>query len=139
MSARRPVIRHFIACEEIEETQTPEGRQYSLKRIVHRIRPLPGVSFPRIHPGLSLFVMLSDAEGVHEFSVEVVYWNQGEQVSLWKTKAAQRALGADPLSVHGWPIRLRNILLPQAGDYDIVLWCDGSVLARETIHVGGAG
>jgi len=138
MPTRRPVVRHFIACEEVEETLTPEGRQYSLKRLVHRIRPLPGATFPRIHPGLSFFVMLSDAEGVHEFSMEVVYWSQGEQVSLWRTKTVPRDLGPDPLAVHGWPIRLRNILLPQAGDYDFVLWCDGGIIARETIHVGGA-
>ena len=135
MDARRPIVRHFIACDEVEETHTSEGRQYTLKRIVHRIRLRAGAAFPRVHPSLSFFVMLTDGPGVHAFNMEVVYWQHGEQESLWRTKTATRDLGADPLAVHGWPIRLRNIMLRQPGEYEFVLWCDDVILARETINV----
>ncbi len=92
------------------------------------------------HPSqMALFVMLTDAQGIHEFSVEVLLWDQGQQRSLWTTKRVKVDLGNDPLHVHGWTIRLKNVLLPQPGNYELVLWCGSEVIARQTyqcdIHI----
>jgi hypothetical protein len=127
MAVRKPIVRHFIACEEVEQS----GGNYSLLRIVHAIRAK--ISYPRIHPHIALFVMLTDVDGWHEFWVEWVLFDLGQQQSLWTTKHVRLDLGSDPTWVHGWPIRLKNLWLPQSGEYELVLWCDGDVLARESI------
>jgi hypothetical protein len=133
MNARKPIVRHFIACEKVDSSAG--ARQYSLQNIIHSIRTLPGATFPQVHPELFLFVMMTDGRGAHEFGVELVYWDRGTQRSTWASQRVKLDLGRDPLTVHGWPIRLRNLPFVQPGDYDFVLWCDGEVLARETIHV----
>jgi hypothetical protein len=79
--------------------------------------------------------MMTDGQGTHEFGVELVYWDGGTQRSTWTSHRVKLDLGQDPLIVHGWPIRLRNIPFAHPGDYDFVLWCDAEVIARETIHV----
>ena len=129
---RKPIVRHFIPCENVQKSSES---QYSIQNIVHTIRALPGANYPRIHPQIVLFVMLTDAQGIHEFCVEVVLWEHGQQRSLWTTKRVKVDLGNDPLHVHGWTIRLNNVLLPQAGSYELVLWCGAEVLARQTILV----
>ncbi len=133
MSARKPIVRHLIACEKVESF--PEKRQYSLQNIIHTICTLPEAAFPQIVPEIDFFVMMTDAQGVHEFAIELVYWESGAQRSTWTSRRVRLDLGQDPLTVHGWPLRLRNVPFPQPGDYDFVLWCGGEVIARETIHV----
>ena len=130
MSGQIPIVRHFIACEQLQIS--PEGR-YSLFNLIHAIHPIEGATYPRIHPEIVLFALLTDGNGEHEFYVEVIYWSDGEQQSTWKTKIVKLDLGNNPLHVHGWPIRLKNVLFSQPGQYDFVLWCDGSEIARETI------
>jgi len=133
MNSRKPLVRHFIACEKVESST--DKRQYSLINIIHAIQTLPGAAFPQIYPELYLFVMMTDGQGTHEFAVELVYWDCGAQRSTWTSRRVKLDLGQDPLRVHGWPVRLRNIPFAQRGDYDFVLWCDGEVIARDTIHV----
>jgi len=129
MAARKPVVRHLIACEDV---RVSAGDRYSLIEVVHAIRAT--ASYPRIHPHIALFVMLTDAHGVHRFCVEWVLFDRGQQRSLWTTKSVSLDLGQDPTQVHGWCIRLKNIWLPKAGDYEFVLWCDGQAVARESIR-----
>jgi hypothetical protein len=116
MAVRRPVVRHLIACEDVQPSTA--GR-YSLIEVVHAIRA--AAPYPRIHPRITLFVMLTDAEGVRVFWVEWVLFDRGQQRSLWTTKPVKLHLGHDPTQVHGWSIRLKNIWLPQPGDYEFVL------------------
>ncbi len=58
MAVRKPVVRHFIACERIEQSQ--DGRQYSLINTVHALKLLPGAAYPQILPEIALFVQMSD-------------------------------------------------------------------------------
>jgi hypothetical protein len=97
---------------------------------------LPGAAFPQIHPELFLFALMTDAQGTYEFNVELVYWDSGTQRSIWTSRRVKLDLGQDPLRVHGWPIRLRNLPFARPGDYDFVLWCDSVIISRETIRVG---
>jgi hypothetical protein len=129
MALRQPIVRHFIACEDVQRSASGH---YSLVDIVHGIRA--AAPYPRIHPRITLFVMMTDGDGTHEFWVEWVLFAAGQQQSLWSTKHVKLDLGSDPTQVQGWTIRLRNVWLPQPGDYQFVLWCDGDILAREAIR-----
>lgn len=130
--SRIPVVRHFIACERIE--RSPDGRQCSLVNVIHAIQPLPGVPYPRIHPELGLFVQMSDGRGTHSFQLELVYLAE-EEVVIHATPPVERDLGPDPLMVHGWPLRLRNVPFPHPGVYEFRLRCDGQEVAREPIRL----
>ena len=132
MAIRLPVVRHFIACEDVEPSQ--DGRQYTLRNLVHAIRPLPGEAYPCLHPEVCLFVLMTDVYEQHRIRVELVFWHQpADETSIYTTREGILNLGSDPLIVHGLPIRLRNLLFPNAGLYEFRLWCDGQIIARETI------
>src|SRR5665213_3508530 len=122
MSARKPIVRHLIACEKVESF--PEKRKYSLQNVIHTIRTLPGAAFPQILPEIDFFALMTDAQGFYDFAIELVYWDSGSQRSTWTSRRVRLDMGQDPLTVHGWPVRLRNVLFLKPGNYDFVFWCD---------------
>jgi hypothetical protein len=109
----------------------PGGAQYSLVNVIYAIKPLPGLSYPRIHPELWLFVQMTDGRGSHSFRIELIFLD--DQRSTYTSGPVTLDLGDDPLIVHGWPIRLKNLLLQRPGLYEFHLLCDGQVIAREPI------
>jgi hypothetical protein len=133
LAGRLPVIRHFIACERVE--RSPNGRHYSLINVIHSIRGLPGALFPRIHPELTLFIMMTDSLGSHNFSIQVATWDNEEERSIWETRKATLDMGDDPLKVHGWSFRLRDIWFDRPGLYELRLICNGEIVAREPIRL----
>jgi hypothetical protein len=124
-----PVVRHFIACDRVE--RSPDGRSYSLIRLVHAIRPLPGAPYPRIHPGVWLFVQMSNGRGPSEFQIRLVFLD--DETSIYTTPTVTLDLGQDPLVVHGWPVQIRNIFFRRPGLYEFRLTCNGREIAREPI------
>jgi hypothetical protein len=124
-----PVIRHFIACDRIEVT--PGSSQYSLVNVIHAIKLLPGATYPRIHPELSLFVQMTDGRGKHAFQIQLVFVDDDQ--STYLSEPVILDLGNDPLTVHGWPIRLKNVLFARPGLYEFRLLFEGQVIARESI------
>lgn len=129
-----PVVRHFIACLEIEPSAS--GRGVTLRDTVHAIVRLPGEPFPCIRPKIALFALLTNGRGVHDFTIELTQFDQGRDVLVrppWGP--ARRDLGQDPTVVHGFPIPLTNIKFPVAGQYAFHLFCDGRPIAEEKVTV----
>lgn len=126
---RVPVVRHFIACERIDTSA--DGAQFSLVNVIHAIRPLPGAAYPRIHPQLCLFAQMTDGRGSHSLHLQLVFLD--DERSTYTSKPVILDLGNDPLVVHGWPMRLRNLFFERAGLYEFRLMCSGQVIAREPI------
>jgi hypothetical protein len=77
---RIPVVRHFIACEKIETT--PGGSRYSLVNVIHAIKPVPGVNYPRIHPEPCLFVQMVNGRGKNTFRVQLVFVDDENRFTL---------------------------------------------------------
>ena len=94
--ARKPIIRHFLACEEIERLS--DGRQFTLHKVIQAIYLRPNGLFPQIVPEIALYVVLTDAVGSHTFTIELVTWDEeGQEESLFESRAAVVELGDDPL------------------------------------------
>jgi hypothetical protein len=127
---RIPVVRHFVACERIDTSA--DRKQYSLVDVIHVIKPLPDAqpAYPRIHPSLWLFVQMSDGRGSHTFRIQLVF--DGDK-STYASSPVILDLGNDPLTVHGWPIHLKNLLFQRPGLYEFLLLCDEQVIATESI------
>jgi hypothetical protein len=120
-----PLVRHFIACEEI----LIEAVNVTLRNIFHVIRALPGHPYPRIHPRLQLFALLANGRGTHSFAVECYRGVALDEVLIYRSPTFTQDLGNDPIQVHGMPIRLNNLLFPQPGQYEFRLLCNDSVIA----------
>ena len=129
-----PVVRHFIACVAIEPSSSPHS--VTLRDIIYAIVRLPGEPFPCIRDKMSLFAILTNGRGIHEFTIELSRFDRGEERLVrpaWGP--VQRDLGQDPTVVHGFPITLGNIVFQDAGQFIFRLFCDGQAIAEEQILV----
>lgn len=91
-----PIIRHFLACDEI--VISPDGERYSLVNVIHAIRPLPGVTYPRRHPLICLFVQMTNGRGCHTFRIELVSGVGPHERTAYTTPAHGYDLGTDTRS-----------------------------------------
>lgn len=129
-----PIVRHFIACSAIE--QSDSGRGVTLRELVHAIVRLPGEPFPCVRDKIALFALLTDGRGRHEFTIELTRLEQGtERLVSPAWGPAHRELGQDPTIVHGFPILLTNVVFHEAGQYSFHLLCDGQKIAEEKVLV----
>lgn len=126
-----PIVRHFIACQEIES----DGRGVTLHQTIHAVVRLPGETFPCIVPRLSLFILMTNGRGTHDFSIELVRYAQGEEELIRSWGPITRDLGEDPAIVHGLPVEMSNVVFPLAGQYEFRLLCRGRVIAVEKLSV----
>src|SRR5713226_2106807 len=98
MASEIPVVRYFVPCLEI--VVAPDGRDVTLRSLVHTIARLPGEPFPCIRERLVLYALLANGRGEHDFEVELVFFDQGVEQSRrrpWRSVD----LGQDPSKVFG--------------------------------------
>jgi hypothetical protein len=128
-----PIARHFIVCERVD--RSADGRHVTLHNVIHSIRPLPGHTYPRIHPGVALYAVLTNGRGQHTLAVELLAGVGPTAASIYRTRPFTIDLGNDPLVVHGLPIRLWNLPFPSPGQYEFVLLCNDVPIAHELVEL----
>lgn len=127
-----PIVRHFVACEDI--VLSDDANSYSLIDVMQVIRPPPGDSFPCISPVVCLFTALANGRGEHTFAIQLIYFSLAEEDEVYRTPDFTRNLGQEPLTLHGLPIRLRNLIFPQPGQYEFRLLCNDVDIAAAKIE-----
>jgi hypothetical protein len=66
---------------------------------------------------------------------ELTFLDEGVERSLRRSYPRPVDLGQDPTTVHGLPIRMRNVTFDQPGQYTFYLLCDGQRIAQEQVEV----
>jgi hypothetical protein len=132
MASEIPIVRYFVPCLEIDVAA--DGRDVTLRNLIHSIVRLPGAPFPIIQERLALYALLANGRGEHDFEVELVFFDQGNERSR-RRPWLRRDLGQDPSEVWGLCIPLRNVVLEQPGQYTFYLLCDGQRIAAAHVEV----
>jgi len=122
-----------LACLEV--MVEPGSQTVTLRDLIHAIVRLPGEPFPCIREQMALNAVLRNGRGEHQFAVELTLLDQGAERSLRRSDPRPVDLGPDPTTVHGLPIRLRNVTFDQPGQYTFYLLCDGQRIAQEQVEV----
>jgi hypothetical protein len=133
MASEIPVVRNLVACREV--VADPGANTVSLTDLIHVVEPLPGEVPPYIVEPLALYALLTNGRGVHEFAVELVRSDMGQERVVGRVGPVRIDLGQDPVAVLGLPIPLRNVVVNQPGQYAFHLVCDGHDIADEKILV----
>jgi hypothetical protein len=133
MASEIPVVRNFQACLAVETD--PSGTGVSLRTLVHAIVRLPGEPFPCIRDNLALYALLSNGRGAHDFLVELIRLDRGEEKPVGRLGPVRVDLGQDPVAVLGLPIPIRNVVFNEAGQYAFELVCDNTPIADVKISV----
>lgn len=115
MASEIPIVRNFVACREIGAD--PVANTVSLTNLIHVVEPLPGEVAPYIVEPLALYALLTNGRGVHQFAVELVRFDMGQEQVVGRVGPVRIDLGQDPVVVHGLPIPLRNVVIHQPGQY----------------------
>jgi len=133
MASEVPVVRHLVACLEV--LVEPASRNVTLRNLIHAIVRLPGEPFPCIREQMALYAVLTSGRGKHELAVELTFLDQGVERSLRRSASRPVDLGQDPTTVHGLPIRMKNVTFDQPGQYTFYLLCDGQRIGKEQVEV----
>jgi hypothetical protein len=128
-----PVVRFFLACRQIEVDAS--RRDFSLQRLIYKIVRLPGEPFPCLCEPMALFALLSNGRGTHSFGIELTWFSEGEEETIWQSASRPVDLGLDPTAVLGLPIPLKNVTFAQAGQFSFHLLCNESRIAVVEVDV----
>jgi hypothetical protein len=126
-----PVVRHLIACENIQPGSSSE--QFTLVNVITRIRSLEAVPFPLLYRELCILAMCTECRGSGQVQIQIIEDESEEPCRtspLWPVTFTN-----DPLQIVGFPFRIGPIRFPQAGLYKVRLLYNGVVLAEEPIRV----
>jgi hypothetical protein len=128
-----PIVRFLTACRQIDIDAS--RRDFSLLRLIFKIGRLPGEPFPCICDPIALFALMTNGRGVHEFGLELTLFRAGDETLIWRSPQRLVDLGADPTTVHGLPIPLKNVIFEKGGQYSFHLLCDGHRVGETEIEV----
>jgi hypothetical protein len=128
MTLPLPIVRHFLACEEV----VSDGTNVTLRNLIQAVLPLPGEKYPLMRDRMALYAVLSSCRGKRLFALEMTRFEGAQEASFKPPSAREIDLGQDPIAFRGLPIPLK-VAFVQPGHYTFHLLCDGIPIAAETI------
>lgn len=131
MASEIPVVRHFLACLELEAS----SQGVTIRNLIHSIVRLPGEPFPCVREQMALYALLTNGRGEHDFAIEMVYAGQMDEQLVFRTKPRRIDLGQDPTVVHGLPVPRMRVVFHRPGPYTFFLLCDDVRIGQEYIEV----
>lgn len=134
MEAEIPLVRLFAACEELEYN-VDGGKEVTLRRVFHRIARLPGEPFPCVREQMSLYALLTNGRGKHQFGIALFFLENGVERKIAGPFYREIDLGNDPTIVHGLPVPQIRAIFHEPGQYSFVLLCDEQRIAEYHIEV----
>src|SRR5437879_4877699 len=104
-----PVVRHLIACEDIQRGTSPE--RFTLVQVITRIRSLDPVPFPLLFREVCLLALCTGCRGQGRVRLRVAEEESG--VITYTSGGWPVTFGNDPLQVIGFPFRIRDLTFPR--------------------------
>src|SRR5262249_51804671 len=120
-------------CEEL--VFDAGGKEVTLRKLFHRIKRLPGESFPCIVEQMALYALLTNGRGKHQFGIALFFLKNGVERPLTEPIHREIDLGQDPVMVHGLPVPHIKAVLEEPGQYTFALLCDGQRIAEYHVEV----
>lgn len=129
MAIRIPIVRHFLACEEVEVS--PDGSEFSLRNVLYAIKPPVGASYPSFkHPRIDLFALMTDGHGQLSILIQFVRWEGTEERSIYKGGETIINFREDPLKFVVLRKRLYNVPFESPGQYEFRLLYEEEIIAH---------
>ncbi len=124
-----PIVRHFIACEDIQRGSSPE--RFTLVQVITRIRSLGPVPFPLHYREICFLAICTACRGPARVQLRIVEEEPG--VPIYSSPVRLVPFPNDPLQIVGLSFRVRNLTFPQAGWYQAQLWYNDVLWAEEPL------
>jgi hypothetical protein len=125
----QPVVRHLIACEDIQRGGSAE--RFTLVQVISRIRSFGPEPFPLLYPELCVLAICTGCRGQGRVQIRIT--DEETDGVCHRTPLWSATFGNDPLRIIGFPFRIHNIEFPAPGVYQVQLWYNGLIIAQESL------
>src|SRR5258708_7328428 len=101
MSVLTPIVRHLLVCLDVDYDLNDPHHPYSLRRIVAKLSPPSGVSYPLVADTLWVFAQFIDGHGSHRLFIDLVRRDGPEpsQETVIRTYGPYMVHLPDPLTI----------------------------------------
>lgn len=124
-----PVVLAMVICDAIH--QDPATKKCTL---LGTFSTITARSFPVVHPGLAIHVALTEGRGNTRIRLTLVSSADEQQVLFTQEGTIQFA---DPRVVAEINFGLRNLSIPQPGEYRVQIFANDELMAERRLHVLG--
>lgn len=124
-----PVVLAMVICDAIH--QDPATKKCTL---LGTFSTITARSFPVVHPGLAIHVALTEGRGHTRIRLSLVSSDDEQQMLFTQEGVIQFA---DPRVVAEINFGIRNLTLPQPGEYRVQIHANDELLAERRLQVLG--
>ena len=132
MEPRIPICRYLTICTDGRVTAAGE---VELLNPLHALMPPSGRRYPAIVPSLYLFAQMTAGWGPHVLAAELLRWFEGQTYQVFRTPNTPHDFGRDRAGSHNFHLRLTPVIFPTAGQYTVLLLCDGTESGRAELEL----
>lgn len=123
----KPSIQAFLVCDQVIEDSATKK-----KSLIGLFTHLQAINFPFQHQQMGLYFCLTDAEGTHQFEIDLIYLNDEQLV--FRAAFPPIAIG-DRLQVSDFGINMPSLVFPAPGRYEFRLRMEGHLIAQKDFTV----
>jgi hypothetical protein len=123
----KPSVQAFLVCDSVIEDSLTKK-----KCLIGIFTHLQAVAFPFHHQQLGLYFCVTDAEGIYQFEIDLVYLNTEQLVC--RATLPNISIG-DRLQISDFGINIPSLLFPAPGRYEFRLRMEGHLIAQKDFHV----
>jgi hypothetical protein len=130
MASPPPVVRYLIACERVQ-SDPGNPKKLSAINLIGNISPASGAVYPVHLKELVVLCFLTEGRGTVRIRIEICH----DQVStIYRGSDQTIAFGPDVLSLTAMCFRIRDLIVPTTGMYDVKLFVDGVEIASQPMR-----
>jgi hypothetical protein len=123
----KPIIHAFLICDTII-IDSLTGK----KSIIGAFTHLWAKAFPCHHPQIGVYFSLTDAEGLYNFEIQLLYLDKNLLVGKGPLPAIQIH---DRLATHDFGLNIPYLLFPGPGRYEFRLYAEGHFITQKDFQV----
>jgi len=103
------------------------------KSLIGIFENISAARFPCTHPSLSVYIKLTDANGIYRFHLELVDLKNDKVIG--RGDLAREVTIDNPLSVHELVFNLSNLRFQAAGDYEFRIYSNDRIFGQKAFTV----
>lgn len=128
MRIATPKANAMLVCDTVI---TEQGTKK--KSLIGIFESIGARKFPFVHPFLSVYVKLTEANGAYHFRLEMVNLKSNQVTG--EGKIPQEILIDNPLKSHELVFNLRGLRFNEPGEYEFRMYSNDQIFAQKTFYV----
>jgi Family of unknown function (DUF6941) len=129
-----PFVQYMILCKDAR-LEGPKPRRLNIYGLMTHLRSPKG-AFPAPIPEFCTLLALRNGRGSGEIVISAVCEDTG--AACWNSAPQRINFGTDPLETRWLNIRIKKVVVPNAGVYFFEFRYDGIVLASQSLVAVGS-